>query len=161
MAPNFDLAPDEIERRIVLAVDALLAHDCYLLTSDSNERSITHKFAEHLQGEFPDWDVDCEYNRDRHDPKRLELPPRQNISSDDLNAKTVFPDIIVHQRGTDVNLAVIEVKKSTNNDGDAWDLLKLTAFKSQLGYRVALHFKFQTGESGPAFEWRRVNAEES
>jgi Domain of unknown function (DUF6915) len=45
MAPNPDL--DEIERRVMHAADLLLAHDGYLLTCDLNERSITHKFAEH------------------------------------------------------------------------------------------------------------------
>ena len=134
------------------AADCLLAHDGYLLTCDLNERSITHKFAEHLQLEFPEWNVDCEYNRDNDDPKRLALPPRHDINSDDIDAKTVFPDIIIHQRVTDQNIAVIEVKKSTNPEGDEWDMRKLAAFKDQLGYRVALFFLFRTGTTDVGFE---------
>jgi hypothetical protein len=155
MAPHPDPNIAEVERRVIQAADSLLRHDPYLLTCDLNERSITHKFAEHLQREFQEWDVDCEYNRDRHDPKRLALPPRHDINSDDLHAKTVFPDIIIHRRGTDENIAVIEVKKSTNPEGDEWDLMKLAAFKDQLGYRVALFFRFQTNVPDPVFKCRR------
>jgi RNA-splicing ligase RtcB len=158
MTPNPDPELAQIEQRVLRAADALLECDPYLLTCDLNERSITHKFAEHLQQEFREWNVDCEYNRDRHDPKRLALPPRHNIDSDDLHAKTVFPDIIIHRRGTDENIAVVEVKKSTNPEGDEWDLMKLAAFKNQLGYRVALFFRFKTNVPVPAFEWRRCEA---
>ncbi len=148
--PNHELA--ELERRVIGAAGSLLAHDAYLLTCDLNERTITHKFAEHLQREFPEWDVDCEYNRDHHDPKRLNLPPRHDISGDDLHAKTVFPDIIIHKRGTDQNFIVIEVKKSSNPEGDDWDLRKLAAFKSQLGYEIAMFFRFRTETKKMAFE---------
>lgn len=155
MAPDPNPELDELERRVIHAADSLLAHDAYLLTCDLNERSITHKFAEHLQRELPEWDVDCEYNRDHFDPKRLDLPPRNDISSDDLDAKTVFPDIIVHHRGTNQNIVVIEVKKSTNPEDDEWDKRKLAAFRTQLGYRVALFFRFQTGVDHPTFECER------
>jgi hypothetical protein len=96
--------------------------------------------------------VDSEYNRDRHHPKRLDLPHRYNVGSDDLDAKTVFPDIIVHRRGTDQNIVVIEVKKSTNFEDDEWDIRKLAAFKNQLGYRVALFFRFRTGTDEVGFK---------
>jgi hypothetical protein len=137
---------------VIQAAECLLEHDSYLLTCDLNERSVTHKFAEHLQREFPDWNVDCEYNRDHYDPKRLKLPSRHDISSDDLDAKTVFPDIIIHRRGTDENVVVIEVKKSTNPESDDWDIRKLAAFRNQLGYRVALFFRFRTGTTDVGFE---------
>lgn len=156
MAPHPDPELAELERRVVQAANSLLKHDAYLLTRDLNERSITHKFAEHLQLEFPEWNVDCEYNRDQFDIKRLDLPPRTDISSDDLDAKTVFPDIIVHCRGTDQNIVVIEVKKSTNRERDDWDMRKLVAFKEQLGYRIALFFRFQTGVDHPAFDCQRI-----
>lgn len=96
--------------------------------------------------------MDCEYNRDRHDPKRLDLPPRHDISSDDLHAKTVFPDIIIHHRGTDENFVVIEVKKSSNPEGDEWDLRKLKAFKEQLGYQMAIFVYFRTGRDDVDFK---------
>ncbi len=141
------------EKRILEAANHLLKHDGYLFTCDLNERSITHKFAEHLQREFPEWDVACEYNRDHHDPKRLDLPPRHYISSNDLHAKTVFPDIIIHKRGTDNNFIVIEVKKSSNPESDEWDMSKLTEFKKQLGYIIALFVRFHTGTDDVGFEY--------
>ena len=152
MTPNFNPELAQIERRVLQAAESLLTNDAYLLTHNLNERSITHKFAEHLKREFEEWDVDCEYNRDHDYTKRLHLPPRNDISSADLDAKTVFPDIIVHRRGTNENIAVIEVKKSTNPEGDEWDMLKLEAFRTQLGYRVALFFRFRTGAADVTFE---------
>jgi len=153
MLPSDDRNLAHAEKRILTAVNHLLKHDNYLFTCDLNERSITHKFAEHLQREFPDWNVDCEYNRDHHDPKRLDLPPRHDISSDDLHAKTVFPDIIIHKRGTDQNFVVIEVKKSSNPENDDWDLAKLAAFKNQLRYEIAMFFRFRTGTDDVGFEY--------
>ena len=112
LAEEMDLAT--VERLILDAAAELLTQDRHLLECDANERSITHKFAEHLQRRFPDWHVDCEYDRDGHDVKRLTLAGRFNIKCDDVSATTVYPDIIIHSRGTCENLAVIEVKKSTN-----------------------------------------------
>ena len=155
MTPNPDPELAQIEQRVIQAAESLVTYDGYLLTCDLNERSITHKFAEHLQREFPEWNVDCEYNRDHDDTKRLDLPPRRNISSDDLDAKTVYPDIIVHRRGTDLNIVVIEVKKSTNPEGDGWDKRKLAAFRTQLAYRVALFFRFRTGAPDVDFDCER------
>lgn len=155
MAPHPDPELALIESRVFQAATSLLTHDKYLLTCDLNERSITHKFAEHLQREFSEWNVDCEYNRDHHDPKRLDLPRHDDVHSDDLDAKTVYPDIIVHRRGTNLNIVVIEVKKSTNPEGDGWDKRKLAAFRTQLAYRVALFFRFRTGAPDVDFDCER------
>ena len=58
--------PEDVKRRVIAAICALYRHDRELLDVDANERSITHKLAEHLQREFPEWHVDCEYNRVGH-----------------------------------------------------------------------------------------------
>jgi hypothetical protein len=114
---------------------------------DVNERSISHRLASYLQHEFGDWDVDCEYNRNHDDPKLLKLLRMYavNVSTDDVQARTVFPDIIVHHRGTDDNLLVIEIKKTTNRLSDGFDKQKLREFKRQLGYSYALFLRFITG----------------
>jgi hypothetical protein len=89
--------------------------------------------------------VDCEYNRNHDEPKRLELPVEPS-RSDDTNAKSVFPDIIVHHRNTQDNLLVIEVKKSTNPDGGDFDKAKLRAFLgAPYAYRQGLFIIFTTG----------------
>jgi hypothetical protein len=141
---EFDV--EAIEEKIDIAIDRLFERDAHLLTGNANERSISHRLALHLQNEFQEWDVDCEYNRKGHGKvKKLELriEPTQ---SDDTEARTVFPDIIVHRRTTDDNLLVIGVKKTKSQVSSDADFKKLKAFKYQLGYRHALFLRFATGE---------------
>jgi len=136
------------------ALSELLDDDHDLLGIDANERSITFRFAMHLQQHLPDWTVDCEYNRDGIEPKRLghlELYP----DSEDDEAKTVFPDVIVHRRGTRNNHLVLEFKKSTSRIDRQIDLRKLRGYKQQLGYEHALFV--EVGTEGQAIitvlEW--------
>ena len=134
----------EIKQVLIEAVDELLARDVELLGRDVNERSITHRLAIYIERRLADeWDVDCEYNRDFDDAKRLDLPPRAQPTSDDIHARTVFPDIIVHKRAPkdQRNLLVIEVKKTTNPEGDLWDHTKLDRFREQFGYEVVAFVK--------------------
>lgn len=111
----------------------MLTPDAHLLLVDANERSIAYRFASYLQAYLPKWIVDCEYNRDGVDPKKLghlELWP----NSEDEDARTVFPDVIPHLRGTKNNYLVIEFKKSTSGVDRGIDLEKLVGYKKQLGY---------------------------
>jgi hypothetical protein len=154
---------EDIEQRVALALKRLELHDAYLLENDCNERSITHRLAMYLQSEFEGWDVDCEYNRDVEAVglvKRLSYPVPDKIWANDTDAKTVFPDIIVHHRETSENLLVIEVKKSTNRelDGREKDRQKLQAFKDvqQLAYSYALFLLFNIDENAQerhVLEW--------
>lgn len=124
---------DDVKRRIITAVSMLYRHDRELLAVDANERSVTHKLAEYLQREFPCWHVDCEYNRRGAEVKRLSVNFRQ-LRPDYLEAKTVFPDIIIHRRGTDLNLVVLEIKKSAGSDHTS-DIEKLKAFTARSEYQ--------------------------
>ncbi|MHB1758467.1 MAG: hypothetical protein ACYCT9_13360 [Leptospirillum sp.] len=137
---------NEIERVVKKATDSLLADDGDLLRNDVNERSITHRLACYLQELFPEWNVDCEYNRLNIDTKKL-LTYKKNVKSDDTEGTTVFPDIIVHKRGSGKNLLVIEVKKTTNAKKDTCDLEKLDKFKGELGYKHALFLRLKTKTS--------------
>ncbi|WP_273836583.1 hypothetical protein [Serratia marcescens] len=156
------LTPDQIRylnqcepgEPVAHALSELLFNDHDLLSIDANERSITFRFAMYLQLSFPGWNVDCEYNRDGVEPKRLrhlELYP----DSEDVEAKTVFPDVIVHRRGTQQNHLVLEFKKSTSCVDRRIDLLKLQGYKQQLGYDHALFVEVGTeGQSIiTALEW--------
>lgn len=108
-----------------------------LLEANVNERSLTHKLAEYLQTVFPGWSVDCEYNRLGQMVKRL--PPPERSNSDDTEERTIFPDIIVHKRGTNQNLLVVEAKKTTNRlTGDKEKLCGLTAY-GDYAYELGLH----------------------
>lgn len=137
-----------IEQSLDKALQTLVERDANILMFDINERTISHRLAGYIEPFFKDWNVDCEYNRNHDDPKRLEIP-RRNICSDDTAARTVFPDIIVHRRGTDENLLVIEMKKTTSQESDDFDFLKLNAFKHQLDYQFAAFIKVRTnGQAG-------------
>lgn len=142
---NLPEVPTEeiIKARLESALNKLLRRDIDLLRLDVNERAITHRLAMYLQEDFLEWDVDCEYNRSHDQVKQLKFPEGE-CRPDDTNAKTVFPDVIVHRRNTDQNLLVIEVKKDSNNEGEDYDLEKLRAFKSELGYSSAAFIRFQT-----------------
>lgn len=139
---------------VLLALRDLLERDSRLLDIDANERSITFRFAMHLQAHLRDWNVDCEFNRDGIEPKRLghmELYP----DSEDEEAKTVFPDVIAHRRGTKENFLVLEFKKSTSHVNRETDRRKLLGYKRQLGYAHALFVEVGTGGQAnvAALEW--------
>jgi len=129
---------EEIEEIINLAIKELIEKDKYLLEVNINERTITHRLAIYLEQYFENWNVDCEYNRNHEDIKKLKNYLK-TTTTDDTEAKTVFPDIIVHKRGTNENnLLVIEVKKSSNNEDREKDINKLKAFKKELKYEYAV-----------------------
>ena len=136
-------APDrDVAEHVRTSLKRLIARDADLFEADANERSISHRLAIYLEEEFTGWNVDCEYNRDGHEPKRLQLNPEM-IKSDDEQGTTVYPDIIVHQRGKPKNHLVIEIKKCNGGSRDQ-DLRKLRALRKELGYAFALFLRFRT-----------------
>jgi hypothetical protein len=143
-----------VEELLEQALKELFKHDEYLLRVDANERSITHKLAEYVQRFCPDWHVDCEYNRDAELPKRL-LVSSLSPTKTDTDAKTVFPDIVVHQRGTDTNLLVVEVKKSSNCEDGSFDKNKLRAFQEKpFCYKYAAFVHLLVGDDPEyTIEW--------
>ena len=128
-------------------------HESLLIKYKVSERALTHKLAEHLQKRFKEYNVDCEYNKIGKDPKRvIDLIVQMKLSGK-CNAKcnacpnnkcVIFPDIIVHRRGEDDNLLVIEAKTAWSEENQFNDYNKLMAlsqsheFKYKLG--VALRF---------------------
>jgi hypothetical protein len=141
---------ETVRQKVLRAIDHLLESDAYLLKVDVNERSITHWLAVYLQEQFEGWHVDCEYNRQRDDVKRLlygcEILLSEAPSVYDTDAKTVYPDIIVHRRGRDDNLLVVEAKKVSSNTDDRFDHEKLFLYRDQLGYRYGLFLRLGLDE---------------
>lgn len=93
-------------------------NDKFLIENGLCERCIMFRFAHYLADLYPDYDVDCEYNRHKYDIKRI------------IGGDNIFPDIIIHKRGTDSeNFAVIELKNETNisDEGRKTDKTKLQA----------------------------------
>lgn len=171
---------EQAEQIVQRSIDELLRRDSILLTNDVSERAITHKLAQYIQGEVErlqinDVQVDCEYNRNlgvgQLAPKRIQLlvNERRNqlrmqgeLSEDEFGSLTTFPDIIVHGRGHNRrNLLVIEVKKTTNEKGDTFDLEKLRAFTEQTDqnsyhFTHGLILKLTTGQDQmqlPELRW--------
>ncbi|HJV81342.1 hypothetical protein [Noviherbaspirillum sp.] len=132
---------ESVRAAVNAALGELIKVDDHLLHVDCSERSITHQLAVHLSKHFPGYHVDCEYNRDGFNVKKLQLAEREvPVADDALDAVTVFPDVIVHIRGTqEKNLLVVEVKKASSMVSHEYDIEKLKAFKEQLGYAYAVH----------------------
>ena len=119
--------------------------DMYLLQEDLNERTISHRFAIHLQKVFERFHVDCEYNRAHGRPKQLRIP-QEDVSWEDTEGKTVFPDIIVHVRGK----GPVEMKKFGRNI--SFDEEKLRGYCVDHGYQEAALIMVRTGKINPGFE---------
>lgn len=151
---------DDVVCKTELAIEMLLRDDFYLLSNNLNERSITHKLAEHIQVQFPEWHVDCEYNKNHDQVKSIHLEA-QTTDNTDTDATTVYPDIIIHRRGFDQNLLVVEVKKSTNPNNGNFDKKKIEGYIRDIQYQCALFLKFGTGSNigTPIIEkiWYRNN----
>jgi hypothetical protein len=134
----------EVAEHVISSLKQFIARDRYLLEVNANERSLTHRIGMYLQAQFEHYDVDCEFNRDGHDPKELYIGTEDTDVFDD-NAMTVYPDIIIHRRGSnDDNLLVIEFKKSSSRIGSGKDITKLRAYKTDLHYRYALFVELGT-----------------
>jgi len=143
-----------VKQKVEAALSKLRNQDSFLIEANTNERTISHKLAEYLQEEFTDWNVDCEYNRHGDDIKKVEVP-KENVSWDDKEAKTVFPDIIVHERSTDLhNLLVIEIKKSSNVACRQFDRNKLIALtKEPYRYHFGLLLEISMNSTADILEW--------
>ena len=142
----------------IKSVIEFLRLEPFILKEGLNERTITHKLAEYLQRVFPNYDVDCEYNKmpsngdaKEYISKTLNLDA-EGIESDDEKGLTVYPDIIVHKRGNNKdNYLVIEVKKKeyaeTKRKGKeetskGFDFRKLKAYTKHLNYTYGIYLEF-------------------
>lgn len=118
----------------------------------ASERAIAYRLAFYLEselrripllGDHGPLVVDCEYNRHiaagkslaadaEEEIKQIVKDARKNeLEADDdgFYVFSVAPDIVVHQRRTDVNnLLVVEVKKRSNPETEKYDGLKLELF---------------------------------
>jgi hypothetical protein len=146
----------EIIERITSSLNALLTADAYLLTE------------KHLQRSFENYHVDCEYNGNSASPsskKKIQilketllhyglLTEGQSLQQDtDTVERSVFPDIIIHQRGiSDKNLCILEIKKSTSDIPYHYDRIKLQAYTSNqygnnLRYQLGVFVMVLTGSN--------------
>lgn len=155
------MSQNEMQDHVVSAISALFDNDEVLLRINASERAIAHRLAIYLENEFANWDVDCEYNRDGHDHKKLvsKLNALKDNSGGDSDEQSVFPDIIVHHRTglqSKHNLLVIEIKKSTNSLSRELDFAKLRTFTTDFGRRRRMNYHYQFGLFIELRAWRRT-----
>jgi hypothetical protein len=111
--------------KVVTALREFYRRETFLFEHDLGERTLTHRLAVHLERQFPGWEVDCDY--DRLGARTLRLPHGTIVSTDDHLAKSIYPDIVVHQREIPNNLLAIEVRKASNHQPAEHDRHKLRA----------------------------------
>ena len=136
------------EVNIHTLLEEFVDEQAQLLRNDASEQAISHQLAMKFSLHFPDWDIDCEYNRSMEVVKRLIYAVSPTGEASERN---VVPDIIIHRRMTNDNLLAVEIKKSTNQEHSFKDLAKLAAFREQLGYQNSLFVRFLTGENYVGF----------
>ena len=111
--------------KVVAALEEFYARETHLLEKDLGERTLTHRLAVHVEKQFPGWEVDCDYNR--LGERTLRLPHGTIVSTDDTLGKSIYPDIVVHQRAIPNNLLAIEVRNTANHQPPEHDQHKLRA----------------------------------
>src|SRR4051794_3012074 len=111
--------------KVVGALGDFYARESYLLERDIGERALTHRLAVALERQFPDWSVDCDYNR--LGERIWRMPKASIVSTDDDLGKSIYPDILVHRRDVPENLLAIEVRKAGNHQPPDHDRHKLCA----------------------------------
>ena len=109
--------------KLIAALQEFYGRETYILERDVGERALTHRLAVLVELHFPGWEVDCDY--DRLGERTLRLPHGTVASTDDHLAKSIYPDIVVHQRDIPNNLLAIEVRKAINHQPIEHDQHKL------------------------------------
>lgn len=134
-------------------MDRVVDHDWRLLKLGPSERAVAHRLAVYLEQEFPNWNVDCEYNRqgDQGDRKQVTIKA-SGFASD------VDPDIIVHIRGSKgPNLLAVEVKPaSASSSKKNKDRKKLRAYLAEHSYTYAVFIVYGTGQNTGTYELEAV-----
>lgn len=126
--------------KVVTALQEFYARETFLLDKDLGERTLTHRLAVHCEKHFSGWEVDCDFNR--LGERTLRLPHGTIVSTDDHLGKSIYPDIVVHQREIPNNLLAIEVRKSGNHQPLEHDQHKLRALTDPhlwFAYWIGLH----------------------
>ena len=139
---------DEMKTKINIALQILYKNDSFLISNCTEERTITHKLAEYIQDLFPEWHVDCEYNRLGEGGTNAQKPVN--------NQNTSYPDIIIHLRNTKENQLVIEAKNiHSRNHSDTNDKLKIKGYieDERYNYNFGLWILFKDNLNEVQQDW--------
>lgn len=137
-----DCSEEKLISIVNKTLDDLYINDKYLLEKDASERNIVFHFGRYFINnlkesmDFKDYNVDYEYNRDVFNEREYKEIIYEN------KQQRIFPDIILHKRGTnEENILAIEFKKRTNTNerkGDYFKLRALTDSKYKFKYSMGL-----------------------
>jgi len=134
----------ELVEIIEKALEKVYSNQIYLINNNVHERSIVfwfglyfHKLLQNTK--YAAHNLDFDYNRNFSGPKRTEK-----------FTKGTYPDIILHERGSnDHNLLIIEFKTHWNSDNSE-DLKKLKDFTSpDCEYKYKYGLSIIWGEEKP------------
>jgi len=117
-------------------------------TSGVHEQAISHRLAVMLEGVFPNYHIDCEYNKHSDAVKKCQKIKtvcckctqcnKENKGGNDIIIK---PDIIIHKRNTNKdNLICFEIKKSEDCN---YDIEKLKCLTTEYGYNLGVFINFK------------------
>ena len=114
------------------SLDDLYRNDEYLISHKASERDLTFHFTTYFKDHMrttsiAQYNVDCEYNRDGDDSKQID-------------GDKVYPDFIVHHRGSNEdNLLIIEFKTwwNPNNNNDIKKLKNMMSEQYRYKYKYA------------------------
>jgi hypothetical protein len=133
--------------KVIAALREFYARETYLLEKDCGERTLTHRLAVYVESQFSGWEIDCDYNR--LGERTLRMPRASMVSTDDEFGKSIFPDIVVHQREIPNNLLAIEVRKASNHqplEHDQQKLRSLTDPHLWFAYRIGVLVSLATNQ---------------
>lgn len=160
---------DEITSIINGALDKMYAAEEFILKNDVSERCLVTVFRDYLLKEekFVGYSVDVEYNLQGVNSKHMDVlladylrdlePPLTDNQNKKLQkkgefAKCITPDLIIHVRSDPEslpndsdNLIAFEFKKSTSQQDEQFDQVKLNYLKNNFGYKFAYFIQFSTG----------------
>lgn len=153
MEKDFFPTAEEVKDAIRQALRKFYLNDSFLFHNNVHERTLTFRLGIYLQELFFAWNVDCEYNKNIATVKGNKLLSARYNNLRKLNCGqctarkncTVFPDIIIHRRGTSENLLVIEAKKNASEPDKNADIKKIKEYlkESTLKYRYGLFLDFK------------------
>lgn len=138
---------EQVQAAVQTAIGRVKGETPPLNFQAAHERSTAHRLAVHMEPHFrPEWNVDCEYDRDGQVRKTLEGIAHCNAQKE---TDDILPDIIVHHRtgeGRAHNLLVIELKKAAAVDVcDQRKLELLTHPGGHYQYQLGLYINIDDG----------------
>ena len=126
--------------KVVTALEEFYARETFLLERDLGERTLTHRLAVYIEKQFRDGKsiaITTGSANGRCGCRRGSI-----VSTDDDIGKSVYPDIVVHQREIPNNLLAIEVRKAANHQPPEHDQHKLRGLTDPhlwFAYRIGVY----------------------